>query len=241
VAKVGRPPEKTVFKRLSPAVVDARKQALQQYLQGVIAHAPNWPRLAAFLGSDIRAAPAAGKNVRARAAGAPGARGLTARPGRQGRASGQKEGFLSKRGRKLGVWKPRYFVFRGGTLKYYRTGKDVRPSHRGLGLPSVTRGSSSGRPFSSRAGRLGGASGGGGAQDGEPSGELSLESATVELLADNEAEAMRCACVRAADVVAERRPGTRSCWSTTACGTCTAPRTTLSATTGCACSACISR
>jgi len=45
---------------------------------------------------------------------------------KQDRFNGQKEGYLAKRGRRLGVWKPRYYVFRGGILKYYRQGKTVR-------------------------------------------------------------------------------------------------------------------
>ena len=50
-------------------------------------------------------------------------------PPLQGRFNGQKEGYLAKRGRRLGVWKPRYYRFQGGALHYYRQSGAVR-GHR---------------------------------------------------------------------------------------------------------------
>jgi len=104
IPKLAKLPEKTVLKRLAPSVIDNRKAGLEAHLQSIIYLQPNWQKLAEFLSSDMR-------NIRDNLGNLMAPRG-------------QKEGFLSKKGRKLGTWKPRYFIFRGGQLSYYQTGKD---------------------------------------------------------------------------------------------------------------------
>ena len=60
VARLPRLPEKALFRRLAPAVVDARKTQLEAYLQGLLALVPTAPTLLGFLGSDIKASRSAG-------------------------------------------------------------------------------------------------------------------------------------------------------------------------------------
>lgn len=101
-------PEKVLFRRLSPAVVDERKGALQSFLNSLLKICPEWPALQAFLSSDIK--------------------GFTTEKLSE-TLTGHKSGYLSKRGRTLGVWIPRFFVYHGGSLTYYKN-NEVRGSER---------------------------------------------------------------------------------------------------------------
>ncbi|EJD48002.1 RhoGAP-domain-containing protein [Auricularia subglabra TFB-10046 SS5] len=92
-------PDAKLFKDHAPAKVDARKVALEKYLQALVrAPMKNTDDLCAFLSSDI---------VRD-----------TKAPVMQ---SGHKEGYLTKRGKNFGGWKTRFFVLQNSTLEYYES------------------------------------------------------------------------------------------------------------------------
>ncbi|KAF9919149.1 hypothetical protein BX616_000837 [Lobosporangium transversale] len=93
-------PDKSLFSTHAPSKVDARKIALEQYLQQVTSLRIKDTRdLCEFLSTNV-----------------------VEREKRQDtKGSGFKAGYLTKRGKNFGGWKTRYFVLRGPALEYFDT------------------------------------------------------------------------------------------------------------------------
>ncbi|KAF9200907.1 hypothetical protein BGZ49_008861 [Haplosporangium sp. Z 27] len=97
-----RLPDKTLFTTHAPSKVDARKVALEQYLQQLASlHIKDTRELCEFLNTNI-----------------------IERDSRKGHEAGWKEGYLTKRGKNFGGWKTRFFVLKGPVLEYFDTQKD---------------------------------------------------------------------------------------------------------------------
>ncbi|KAI8988323.1 hypothetical protein BDF20DRAFT_855141 [Mycotypha africana] len=95
--KIGKLPDKALFSNNAPTKVDQRKIALEQYLQHVLSLPLDDPTdLRTFLSTDII-------NTRVY------------------QFTGQKEGYLTKRGKNFGGWKTRYFVLNEAALDYYES------------------------------------------------------------------------------------------------------------------------
>ncbi|KAF9425199.1 hypothetical protein BGZ94_007751 [Podila epigama] len=91
-------PDKSLFTTHAPSKVDARKVALEQYLQQVTSLRIKDTRdLCEFLSTNV----------------------VERERKREGQDSGWKEGYLTKRGKNFGGWKTRYFVLRGPILEYF--------------------------------------------------------------------------------------------------------------------------
>ncbi|KAG0204588.1 hypothetical protein BGX28_003527 [Mortierella sp. GBA30] len=92
-------PDKSLFSTHAPSKVDARKVALEQYLQQVTSLRIKDTRdLCEFLSTNV-----------------------VERERRREGDSGWKEGYLTKRGKNFGGWKTRYFMLRGPVLEYFDT------------------------------------------------------------------------------------------------------------------------
>ncbi|KAF9025773.1 hypothetical protein BGZ52_008512, partial [Haplosporangium bisporale] len=97
VNSLPRLPDKGLFSTHAPSKSDARKLALEQYIQQVTCLRIKDTRdLCEFLGTNI-----------------------TERERRREGQEGWKEGYLTKRGKNFGGWKTRYFVLRGPSLEYF--------------------------------------------------------------------------------------------------------------------------
>ncbi|KAI8362011.1 hypothetical protein B0O80DRAFT_493043 [Mortierella sp. GBAus27b] len=95
-------PDKNLFSTNAPSKVDARKVALEQYLQQVTALRIKDTRdICEFLSTSV----------------------VEREKRRDDRGPGWKEGYLTKRGKNFGGWKTRYFMLRGPVLEYF-DGKD---------------------------------------------------------------------------------------------------------------------
>ncbi|KAF9109161.1 hypothetical protein BGX27_007939 [Mortierella sp. AM989] len=104
-------PDKNLFTTHAPSKVDARKIALEQYLQHVTALRIKDTRdLCEFLSTNV-----------------------VEREKRDGKGAGWKEGYLTKRGKNFGGWKTRYFILRGPVLEYF----DSKDGHH-LGSIALT-------------------------------------------------------------------------------------------------------
>lgn len=91
-------PDKNLFTTHAPSKVDARKVALEQYLQQVTSLRIKDTRdLCEFLSTNV----------------------VERERRREGHDAGWKEGYLTKRGKNFGGWKTRYFVLRGPILEYF--------------------------------------------------------------------------------------------------------------------------
>ena len=91
-------PDKSLFSTHAPSKVDARKRALEQYLQQVTSLRIKDTRdLCEFLSTNV----------------------VEREKLREGGDAGWKEGYLTKRGKNFGGWKSRYFVLRGPVLEYF--------------------------------------------------------------------------------------------------------------------------
>ncbi|KAF9927449.1 hypothetical protein FBU30_003248 [Linnemannia zychae] len=96
-------PDKSLFSTHAPSKVDARKRALEQYLQQVTSLRIKDTRdLCEFLSTNVVER---GKR-------------------REGCETGLKEGYLTKRGKNFGGWKTRYFILKGPVLEYFDSQKD---------------------------------------------------------------------------------------------------------------------
>ncbi|KAF9296385.1 hypothetical protein BGZ88_012773 [Linnemannia elongata] len=93
-------PDKSLFSNHAPSKVDARKVALEQYLQQLTSLRIKDTRdMCEFLSTNV-----------------------VERGGRkETNESGWKEGYLTKRGKNFGGWKTRFFVLRGPILEYFDT------------------------------------------------------------------------------------------------------------------------
>ncbi|KAG9325610.1 hypothetical protein KVV02_000635 [Mortierella alpina] len=95
-----RLPDKNLFTTHAPSKVDARKVALEQYLQQLTSLRIKDTRdLCEFLSTSVVER---------------GAR-------KDGLQVGWKEGYLTKRGKNFGGWKTRFFLLRGPVLEYFDT------------------------------------------------------------------------------------------------------------------------
>ncbi|KAF9951758.1 hypothetical protein BGZ72_006782 [Mortierella alpina] len=104
-------PDKSLFSTHAPSKVDARKVALEQYLQQVTSLRIKDTRdLCEFLSTNV-----------------------VEREKRREGDSGWKEGYLTKRGKNFGGWKTRYFMLRGPVLEYF----DSKDGHH-LGSIALT-------------------------------------------------------------------------------------------------------
>ncbi|KAG0257538.1 hypothetical protein BG011_003897 [Mortierella polycephala] len=105
-------PDKSLFSTHAPSKVDARKVALEQYLQQVTSLRIKDTRdLCEFLSTTV----------------------VEREKRREGSDSGWKEGYLTKRGKNFGGWKTRYFMLRGPVLEYF----DSKDGHH-LGSIALT-------------------------------------------------------------------------------------------------------
>ncbi|GJJ78496.1 RalA-binding protein 1 [Entomortierella parvispora] len=105
-------PEKSLFNNHAPSKVDARKIALEQYLQQITSLRIKDTRdLCEFLSTNVVEREIAPLSRDAR----------------------WKEGYLTKRGKNFGGWKTRYFMLRGPVLEYL----DAKDGHH-LGSISLT-------------------------------------------------------------------------------------------------------
>ncbi|KAG0100171.1 hypothetical protein BGZ93_003637 [Podila epicladia] len=105
-------PDKNLFTTHAPSKVDARKKALEQYLQQVTSLRIKDTRdLCEFLSTNV----------------------VERERRREGHDAGWKEGYLTKRGKNFGGWKTRYFVLRGPILEYF----DMKDGHH-LGSIALT-------------------------------------------------------------------------------------------------------
>ncbi|KAI9850442.1 MAG: hypothetical protein M1838_005654 [Thelocarpon superellum] len=110
-----RLPDRSLFNGHAPAKVDARRAALEQYLEAILQMPMDEPTaliICRFLSADalepeLSSAPDATISTGA-APSDPGARP-------------RKEGYLTKRGKNFGGWKARYFCLDGPILRYYES------------------------------------------------------------------------------------------------------------------------
>ncbi|KAH7043115.1 RhoGAP-domain-containing protein [Linnemannia elongata] len=105
-------PDKGLFSTHAPSKVDARKRALEQYLQQVTSLRIKDTRdLCEFLSTNV----------------------VEREKLREGGDAGWKQGYLTKRGKNFGGWKTRYFILKGPVLEYF----DSKDGHH-LGSISLT-------------------------------------------------------------------------------------------------------
>ncbi|KAF9356661.1 hypothetical protein BGX26_004934 [Mortierella sp. AD094] len=105
-------PDKSLFTTHAPSKVDARKVALEQYLQHVTSLRIKDTRdLCEFLSTNV----------------------VEREKRKDGNGQGWREGYLTKRGKNFGGWKTRYFMLRGPVLEYF----DSKEGHH-LGSIALT-------------------------------------------------------------------------------------------------------
>lgn len=112
-----RLPDKTLFAGHAPAKIDARRSALNTYLERMLDSVTDEKTakiVCKFLSTDALAAevndnhPSINEPQQTGASGTPPPKSRT-----------RREGYLTKRGKNFGGWKARYFVLDGPTLKYF--------------------------------------------------------------------------------------------------------------------------
>ncbi|KAI1313433.1 hypothetical protein EDD11_002641 [Mortierella claussenii] len=95
-----RLPDKSLFSTHAPSKVDARKIALEQYLQQLTSLRIKDTRdLCEFLSTNV----------------------VERGQRKEGQEAGWREGYLTKRGKNFGGWKTRFFVLKGPVLDYFDT------------------------------------------------------------------------------------------------------------------------
>ncbi|CAG8591466.1 6547_t:CDS:2 [Ambispora gerdemannii] len=98
--KIGKLPDKNLFSNNAPSKVDQRKLALENYLKHIISlPLKDSKDLCEFLSTDV----------------------VEQDEQEYSNAMGHKEGYLTKRGKKIGGWKTRYFVLKSPMLEYYES------------------------------------------------------------------------------------------------------------------------
>ncbi|KAL9545097.1 hypothetical protein MBANPS3_007302 [Mucor bainieri] len=96
-SRIGKLPDKALFSNNAPTKVDQRKVALEQYLQHIVSlPLEDASDLCEFLSTNVMDT-------------------------KVYQLSGQKEGYLTKRGKNFGGWKTRYFVLNESVLEYYES------------------------------------------------------------------------------------------------------------------------
>lgn len=116
-AFTARTPDRTLFSGHAPAKLDARRQALDQYLDEALNTAFDTPsaiELCKYLSSNVLPPNA---DEMGSSTGPSDEGGLRLGPG--GRQF--KTGYLTKRGKNFGGWKARFFSVEGPQLKYFET------------------------------------------------------------------------------------------------------------------------
>ncbi|CAG8685898.1 19973_t:CDS:2 [Dentiscutata erythropus] len=119
INKIGKLPDKNLFHNNAPSKVDARKTALEQYLQHIISlplrDTKDSNDLCKFLSTNV-----------------------IEQDDKDSQQPGYKEGYLTKKGKSFGGWKSRYFVLKSPVLEYYES-KDgshlgsIRLTHAQIG------------------------------------------------------------------------------------------------------------
>ncbi|KAJ3197539.1 hypothetical protein HK101_002842 [Irineochytrium annulatum] len=137
IAKVGKPPERSLFTTLNPAKSDQRRVALELFLQRVIDVLPDSKDVIEFVTTNVASGAGGLGNtsvVGNATAGAPagGAMESTEKsPPSTKKNSAIKEGYLVKKGKNFGGWKTRYFKCRTTVLEYYdSSGRELMGSIR---------------------------------------------------------------------------------------------------------------
>ncbi|KAJ3273605.1 hypothetical protein HK104_004253, partial [Borealophlyctis nickersoniae] len=105
VTKIGKLPDKALFNTYAPSKSDQRKIALELYLQHVKNVCRESRDLCEFLAMDI----------------------VESDKGKlkpKQTTSNRKEGYLFKKGKKIGGWKTRYFILQEDTLAYFESQRD---------------------------------------------------------------------------------------------------------------------
>ncbi|KAJ3208235.1 hypothetical protein HDU67_006931 [Dinochytrium kinnereticum] len=118
LARVGKPPEKSLYTTLNPAKSDQRKLALEMYLQRVADVATDSRDVIEFLSTNIVDGDGRTESVLLDVEGRPS--------GPPSTSTILKEGILVKKGKSFGGWKTRYFKCRATALEYYdTTGREI--------------------------------------------------------------------------------------------------------------------
>ncbi|KAJ3032040.1 UNVERIFIED_CONTAM: hypothetical protein HDU68_008073 [Siphonaria sp. JEL0065] len=123
ISAIGKPPEKSLFTSMNPIKSDQRKVALEMYLLRVLDATPASPEVISFLTSNISTGHALATSQSFGSIGGMQAADSTgdidALMNPQGvDATILKEGYLMKRGKNFGGWKPRYFRCKPYFLDY---------------------------------------------------------------------------------------------------------------------------
>ena len=109
----GRLPDRAVFSGHAPARIDARRAALNQYFDAMLDM--NMSEKVALTVCDYLSTDVIGAQTGDRLTPEPTLAPAVSTP----RTKGNKEGYLTKRGKNFGGWKARYFVLEGSEFRYY--------------------------------------------------------------------------------------------------------------------------
>jgi RalA-binding protein 1 len=109
----GRLPDRAVFSGHAPARIDARRAALNQYFDAMLDM--NMSEAVALTVCDYLSTDVIGAQTGDRLTPEPTLAPAVSTP----RTKGNKEGYLTKRGKNFGGWKARYFVLEGSEFRYY--------------------------------------------------------------------------------------------------------------------------
>ncbi|KAF2994828.1 hypothetical protein E8E13_002825 [Curvularia kusanoi] len=109
----GRLPDRALFSGHAPARIDARRVALNQYFDAMLDM--NMSEKVALTVCDYFSTDVIGAQNGDRLTPEPTLAPAAATP----RTKGNKEGYLTKRGKNFGGWKARYFVLEGSEFRYY--------------------------------------------------------------------------------------------------------------------------
>ena len=109
----GRLPDRALFGGHAPAKIDARRIALNQYFDAMLDM--NMSDKAALTVCDYFSTDVIGAQTGDRLTPEPTLAPAVSSP----RTKGNKEGYLTKRGKNFGGWKARYFVLEGPEFRYY--------------------------------------------------------------------------------------------------------------------------
>jgi RalA-binding protein 1 len=111
-------PDGDMFSGSSPAKVDARREALEQYFEAIL-DTPMDDKAAtavcSYLSTNVLDPEAKGSPI------AISTEQTEKLPGRKSGARPSKDGYLTKRGKNYGGWTTRYFVLENGVLKYHES------------------------------------------------------------------------------------------------------------------------
>jgi len=109
----GRLPDRAVFSGHAPARIDARRAALNHYFDAMLDM--NMSEKVALTVFDYLSTDVIGAQTGDRLTPEPTLAPAVSTP----RTKGNKEGYLTKRGKNFGGWKARYFVLEGSEFRYY--------------------------------------------------------------------------------------------------------------------------